>query len=64
MLPSEPFTIELTDTNGLPVDAPAGGAVLNLQSSSAGGTFALSSSGSAVTSLTVPAGSAYRDLLL
>ena len=51
------FTIELTDTNGLPVDAPAGGAALSLQSSSAGGTFSLSSSGSPVTTLTVPAGS-------
>ena len=53
---SEPITLTLTDANGLPVNAPAGGETLSLASSSSGGQF-LDASNNVISSVSVAAGS-------
>lgn len=53
-----PFSVSLTDVNGHPVAAPAGGVAVALLTDSSGGhEFAQSASGSAIAVLTIPAGS-------
>jgi hypothetical protein len=53
-----PVTVQMQDATNNPVNAPAGGTVVTLTSTSTGTTrFSTTSGGAAVTSVTIPAGS-------
>ncbi len=52
-----PITVQLQDGLDDPIDAPAGGVTVTLSSTSSGGSFSTTPSGSASTSVVIPEGS-------